>query len=361
MNSDDNKKIVENNENNESKKDISLTSIQDISVPKKRGRKPKVKTEEELLNLQNVVKKKRGRKPSGKIFEVDENSGSISVPECIMTHLQITDKDIRKITGEEKKQTIVKKDSNVVVSKKQINFDFESSDDLKHSLNEKCHEFSQLKKKYDDLESRYQKYSYLETIVADNGVVDRKYHIPSESMIDENNEKWKISTKQWCTWCVHPFDTIPVGLPETYCTKEKKFHTRDCFCSFNCAHAYNLSLNDYKVWERYSLLSRMKNIIYQNNDNKFADKAITYAPPRKILKVFNGTETIEEFRNNSISIPKEYHSLLPPMIPIFNVIEEIPKFFYQNKTNSNFNNLKVKRSKPLPIKNNNLMSLLTLS
>jgi hypothetical protein len=48
------------------------------------------------------------------------------------------------------------------------------------------------------------------------------------------------------------------------------------------------------------------------------------------------------------------------MIPIFTVIEEIPKFFYQDKgtKKKDFSDLKIKRSKPLLTQNNNLLSLI---
>jgi hypothetical protein len=46
------------------------------------------------------------------------------------------------------------------------------------------------------------------------------------------------------------------------------------------------------------------------------------------------------------------------MIPIFSVVEEIPKYFYQDKSKKNdFSELKIKRSKPLLTQNNNLLNL----
>jgi len=335
----------------------NLVETNDINIPKKRGRKPKVKTEEELIE-KVTVKKKRGRKPSGKIFEVDENTGIVGVPNCIIAHLPLSEKEILKITGEVKKEP--QPEQKVIITKKQINFNIETSEDLKHSLNEKCRELENLKKKYVELETKYKKYSYLETVISDNGIIDKKYYIPNSSVIDEDGKTWKTSTDLWCSWCMHTFDTVPVGLPEMFCNKTKKFYTRDCFCSFNCAHAFNLSLNDYKIWERFALLSRIKNMVYKSNDNQFSSKSICYAPPRKVLKVLGGTMSIDEFRNDFISIPKEYHCLLPPSIPLFSVIEEIPKFFNQSKTN-NFDKLKIRRNKPLPMKNNNLMNLLSIT
>ena len=51
------------NSNNSEKSDANITL--DIKKPKKRGRKPEVKTQEELLEIPKVPKK-RGRKPKKK-------------------------------------------------------------------------------------------------------------------------------------------------------------------------------------------------------------------------------------------------------------------------------------------------------
>lgn len=313
---------------------------------KKRGRKPKANNSEKNVS----IKKKRGRKPSGKIYE--GNIEPLAISECIITHLALSEKDIEKITGEVK----INKPNVQIIEKHQISFSIESDTDLKHMLNEKTSELENLKLKYNELEENYKKYSYLETIVTDNGVIDRKYHVPYESFIDISNNKWKDKTNIWCSWCVHPFESVPIGLPESYCYKTKKYLMRECFCSFNCAHAYNLSLNDHKVWERYSLMMKIKNDIYKNTH--LIDKPINYAPPRNALTVFNGTKTINEFRCNSITIPTEYNILMPPIIPIFSIIEEIPKYFQYNKTNSIQDRLKIKRNKPLPIKKGNLLDLI---
>ena len=116
------------------------------------------------------------------------------------------------------------------------------------------------------------------SVVSDNGVIDKEYHITKDIVIDENG-RWKKQTPIWCSWCCHPFTIVPVGLPESYCRATKKFVVRDCFCSFNCAHAFNVSLDDHKVWERYALLTRMKNVVFANSE--LEDKRIVCAPPKK--------------------------------------------------------------------------------
>ena len=51
-----------------------------------------------------------------------------------------------------------------------------------------------------------------------------------------------------CWWCCHKCD-VPLSLPEKL--YDDTFHVFGCFCSFNCAAAYNVNLNDYKIWEDY--------------------------------------------------------------------------------------------------------------
>jgi hypothetical protein len=125
-----------------------------------------------------------------------------------------------------------------------------------------------------------------------------------------------------CWWCTHKFDTIPCFLPEDF--TDGKFYVLGCFCSFNCAVAYNFSLNDYKVWDRYSLLNKMYYIINGKHEH------ITMSPPREILEKFGGTISIEEFRKSLVSCTKEYRLVLPPMIPIIPFIEE-RMFYVKNK------------------------------
>jgi hypothetical protein len=196
--------------------------------------------------------------------------------------------------------------------------------ELENALAKATKDLTSLKQQYKDLEEKFDRFKYFETVVSDNGVIEKEYHITKDIVVDENG-KWKKETDIWCDWCCHPFKTIPIGLPEAYCQKTKKFVVRDCFCSFNCAHAFNISLNDHKVWERYALLNRLKNIIFAGTEME--NKRIISAPPRKILTVFGGNKTIDELRGSRISVPKRYINLLPPSIPLFATIAEIPVYF----------------------------------
>jgi len=353
----------------------------------------------------DIIKKKRGRKPTGKIYEINKSlisNMSSGISNCIIAHLPLTEKDIAKIIGKEqeskhiltedqysdnlsdiihsdsindttlsysKNKTSIKRqnsdDTNITL-KNQIpshsSFVIEADDDIKHKYNEKCVEIDNLKKRYDDLLEKFKKFAYLEDKITDNGVIEKKYYVANSNIFDLCGNCWRESSDSHCWWCSHSFDSVPVGLPNKYCPKQKKFYLYGCFCSFNCAHSYNLDIKDYKVWERYALLNYIKKIIYKNTNNTDnLIKPIISAPPKEVLKVYGGELSIEEYRNSSISIPKEYYHLLPPMIPIFSVVEEIPKFFYQDrgsKKKNDFGELKIKRNKPLLTQNNNLLNLI---
>jgi hypothetical protein len=359
--------------------ELGIPDLEEKKVGK-RGRKPKIKDGEDLVkndSQEEVAKKKRGRKPTGKIYEINKSlisSMATNMPNCIIAHLPLNDRDIEKIIGkdditmteEQLSDSIV----DIIQTPSQINnqtktnpyiasynsFVIEADDDIKNKYANKCIDYDILKKKYDELVEKFKKFSYLEDKITDNGAIEKKYYVNNSSIYDIEGKCWADSTNQWCKWCSHGFNTVPIGLPEKYCPKEKKYYLRGCFCSFNCAVKYNFDIiADYKVQERFALLNNIKKIIFKD-----CAKQIIPAPPRELLTCFGGDKTIEEFRSTCIPIPKEYNHLLPPMIPIFTVVEEIPKFFYQDKGSKkkDFSDLKIKRSKPLLTQNNNLLSLI---
>jgi hypothetical protein len=318
---------------------------------------------------------------------------SSGISNCIIAHLPLSEKDIAKIIGKEivtladeqysenlsdiihsdsindttlshskNKTSIKRQNSDDISTFKNImpshsSFVIEADDNIKTKYSDKCVEYDLLKKKYDDLVEKFKKFSYLEDKISDNGTIEKKYYVNNSSIYDVDGKCWANSTDQWCKWCSHGFNTVPIGLPEKYCYKEKKYYLGGCFCSFNCAAKYNFEIiADYKVHERFSLLTNIKKLIFKD-----CVKPIIPAAPRELLKCFGGDKDIEEFRTMCIPIPKEYNHLMPPMIPIFTVVEEIPKFFYQDKGSkkkNDFGDLKIKRTKPLLTHNNNLLNLI---
>ena len=178
---------------------------------------------------------------------------------------------------------------------------------------------------------------------------------PSELNLFDLKDKILIPKKTniCCWWCTYNFDCLPTYLSEKYA--DNKFYVSGCFCSFNCAGAYNLHLNDNKIWERYSLLKQMYYIINKEKILSINDIEINISGPRELLDKFGGPMKIEEYRKNSKILGREYHKLIPPFLPISVGFEEITN----SKTNKNINinsiinssnkndNVIIKRNKPL--------------
>ncbi len=141
------------------------------------------------------------------------------------------------------------------------------------------------------------------------------------NMIDIKSNKSVVvdKTNLACWWCTHEFDTIPCFLPERY--YDDTFYVTGCFCSFNCVLSYNLNMNDYKTMERYSLINKYYELIYENDDKKKLEDLVL-APPREILQKFGGPITIEDYRKNLKICKKEWKIKIPPLMNIVPFLEE---------------------------------------
>lgn len=124
--------------------------------------------------------------------------------------------------------------------------------------------------------------------------------------------EWPCNTSVHCHWCCHPFDGTPVSLPikmtmTADSTDIQKCETIGCFCSFQCAAAYNFDrCNDSDdMWERYAMLNRLY-FEYQldNGVSPNVINRILPAPCKYVLTMFGGHMNITEFR--ACSMPKEY-------------------------------------------------------
>lgn len=301
---------------------------------KRRGRpaqkKMVVNDEEVAIQNEDIIKKKRGRKPTGKIIDLNKVAVGSEYTDCIIAHLPLSTKDIQKIT--QVQPEVPEKVTNV----EKISLNIDDEEDVAHACN-KC---KILEQKCNDLQAQLVNMHVTQQAT--------QQQVPQSTFTGRRIYKCEPDASSCCWWCCHTFDAVATGLPEKYF--ENDFYMHGHFCSFNCAHAYNINMNDLKIWERYALLN-----LFRKKVGLSTDKRILPAPPRQILKMFGGQMTIEQFRENNINLNKEYRHLLPPFIPINGIIEEINKNVHKIPTNCN---LKVKRTKPLPGINNNLFQLM---
>jgi hypothetical protein len=273
-------------------------------------------------------KKKRGRKPSGKIIDLNKLGGTTDFNECIIAHLPLSQKDILKISKADG-NNISQDESKVTAMMSSLSLDID--DDAHEQACKRCVELER----------------ELEKARLHREVPDKLVHCMVGKKVYKCEPKEGESA---CWWCCHRFDTLPIGLPEKYDNGEFNLHGH--FCSFNCAHAYNIQLNDFKTWERYSLLNLYRKKVLGNTEG---GKRIMPAPPRQALQMFGGEMSVEQFRLNCDTMAKEYRYVLPPYILSNGVVEEINKSINKLPESTN---LKLRRNKPLPGVNNNLLQLM---
>lgn len=165
---------------------------------------------------------------------------------------------------------------------------------------------------------------------------------------NKNNE-WPQTTTICCYWCCNKFETPPFGIPVKYV--DSKFHVYGCFCSLECAAAYNFSSKESvdEVWERHNLLSLLSKMIGYKD-------VLKPAPNRLALNMFGGHLNIDEFRS-FCKTSKIININFPPMMTLTQQIEEInesdlnKEYKYipidTDRINKYKDKIKLKRTKPL--------------
>lgn len=131
------------------------------------------------------------------------------------------------------------------------------------------------------------------------------------------NSEWPSVTSISCYWCCHPFTCTPVGLP-IRCSGEM-FHVMGCFCSLECATAYNFGMPRVSVdraLERFMLINALASKLGVGGG------AIKPAPDRLALSMFGGPLDIDEFRSYHTS---RKHVIInqPPMLTLVQQVEEV--------------------------------------
>jgi len=261
-------------------------------IKKKRGRKPKNYTYEEIVQ---VEKKKRGRK---KKYEI-ENYNKIQNKECLnnFNHNIVYSDDEEVPPIEENKCKISFGNLNITVSKKIISEPENFRNLFSQSINE--NEYSSEEEKEVPIENNEKFYNenkrYMPNILAETKETDtiKKLRvITTMRNVVVENEQWPESSEVCCWWCCHRFTTNPCPLPIKYDPYRKRFTFIGIFCSWNCVKAYNFDKNDCKTSERSTLITLLVQQLY----GIVKAIGIKTAPPRQTLKMFGGYKDIDEFR-----------------------------------------------------------------
>lgn len=149
----------------------------------------------------------------------------------------------------------------------------------------------------------------------------KKADFSKVNVISMNGDEMKIKSKtnMDCFYDNRPFKTQPCILVEDI--RQGKYQVRDNFCSPNCALAYNERvLKDGNVQRRRILTNNFYRKVYQIEIGKPFE--IRLAPVLSKLISRGGNMTIEQFREDSMIINKEYLEFYPPSTSIVPVILE---------------------------------------
>ena len=311
----------------------------------------------DLNKIDCLVKKKRGRPKKTELINtkipvvkyIKDNDNYLEDDEIIL-HLPISKEDIMSLGIDNLSiDDVINSEKNVSEENDLI----ETENDVnKNYNNDNFKQVGSIIKKLKEENEQLKK--YLTEITPMYFTEVKSYPIELKIFDIHNNQLVPKKTNINCWWCTYKFDCLPSFLPEKYC--DNKFYVIGCFCSFNCSGAYNLNLNDNKVWERYSLLKQMYYMINKDNINSIIDIEINPAGPKELLQKYGGPIKIDEYRKNSKILGREYHKLLPPFIPISINFEETTnsKTHYKNfninnliNSNNKNENIIIKRNKPL--------------
>lgn len=320
--------------------------MNNLPEKKKRGRKPKIKPKEEL----NKVPKKRGRKPKIKEKTENEITHSTNV-ENIILNLPIDQELLDNISKTNQPEAynkntslfhITDKDNLLKYNNKQKNPNLNINNNLENEID---NENINNKKEY-SIKSTNLIEQIKETRAKE---IEDLFSSNNFTYIDlyNNHIEFPKKTSIHCFWDGEPFDNQPFSIP--FKKENNKYHMFGIFCSCECAVSYlfNMQIENNVLWERYSLL----NTLYSKDNN-----TIKPALPKMCLKKYGGLKTIKEFRAN---LTKSYNIIMPPMIGIIPLLEEIDLKKSNNITNNN-SGLKLKRTKPLPNHKNSLENCMQL-
>ncbi len=169
-----------------------------------------------------------------------------------------------------------------------------------------------------------------------------------------NIKKWPKSTTICCWWDTEPFKGPPIPCVRGYDSSNDRFRVYGCFCSFNCACAYDQTNKEHG--NRSSLFV----FFYRRITGDKSIKNIKSALPRESLIKFGGPFTIEKFREKSVSIVLNYRLIEPPLMAYNIYVEETrtisveERKYHESKKDTEDKPLRLKRSKPLPNQCHNL-------
>jgi hypothetical protein len=305
--------------------------------PKKRGRKPKPKS-----NEPKPPPKKRGRKPKGGkiITKTPKPTNTIKkTPTNIVLHLKCSSADLGKVDNFNYNPDITNPESyNILTNTKMYELQYAEVGNGQ-PVNTVVKENKETKKNVDSTEL-WEKINSLKKNLRTNNVSDKRAA---------------------CFWCTYQFDNPAIHIPKQY--NGDCLEVYGCFCSPECALSYlkNEQLDDSTKWERYALLNNVYSKVYDYKKN------IKPAPnPHYTLDKYYGNLTIQEYRkllNKErvfMVVDKPMTKILPELYEENNEIPNVYNNILDTKIKYDVNNFRLKRSQTKQTKTNVISSTFNL-
>jgi len=208
-----------------------------------------------------------------------------------------------------------------------------------NKLEELC---TQLLYKINEPEKIIKKRSYTESDKYTKFYNSQSYTINNILLSKNNVLNWPDSTNICCWYDTEQFDTPPIPCPFSYETSTDTFTVAGCFCSWNCSYSY-FKKNVIDKFDLFSFFYRRVTGDTTYNLN------IKDALPILSLNKFGGIYPIKTYREKSIDQNLSHRVVHHPFKAHNIYIEET-----QAIDNNIVDELRLKRSKPLPGKYKNL-------
>lgn len=325
----------------------------EVVVKKKRGRKPKSETQNNVtitINETEHVPKKRGRKPKGGKLILKPTNDMIETSNItnVILHLKCSLRDIK----ENNDNMINTLEYNPKVPPSILTYE-ENNNYQQYDDKQSTNNLAYVNNQPNIIDNNQQICSKCLSHMEANEQPSNKEELKMKDIHQKLKElklqlykNTNTHVKSACFWCTYEYDNPTCYIPKY--EMDHEIYGYGSFCRPECAVAFLMkeNIDDSTKFERYHLLNKIYSKIYDYKNN------IRPAPdPHFLLDKFYGNLSIQEYRK----LLKTQHMLLVIDKPMTRMLpelhddnDEIILNAYGNKSSSQIGAYKVKRQSEKP-------------
>lgn len=319
------KKIIKENlkiNNNEINKGEEGEEKENKSETKQRGRPKKIISNQNQNQIQIQTQQKQNKNQQIYILK-EKNSVNLHIPLSTSSdddEVEDENEDNKfTMNNESNEEKKVEKSNLIVYLSDDSSYEDENVKNLKKQIQKKDKIIKKLK---DEIQTKSDCYNETTYSVTKNFKIN-KLNVKLFDTSKDNKLITNEKTNICCWWCTLEFDNMPCFIPERYISN--KYYVFGCFCTYNCALAYIIKDDEYKLSNRIALIKKLYAEIYET------DEPLYPSPPKELLKKFGGLLSIEEYRDFVYKLEEKNYKIK------FNNIYQIPFYFEENNKETNIN------------------------